>query len=281
MAVSVSFNIIWHNTHKIDCGSCYFAKTASIMQKPSKKRITKDVEDDATQQGHKRSKCSKNGGTTAMQTELVDAATLNNIILPLCQPCSPHNHQSEVTSPPSALAAEAETSANNNAANLQPPNDHDHHSPASVARFPPVHNNPSFDTNELNEKFCTEFPKGRWSNSREEAFDEVQKWQNMHYNRVRKEGRQGAKCSCSGNSHSKAKDAGEKVVSTKQFSTSSNCPMEIRWSMKKKDGGRVRITYINGRHNHPYDLAYAATVQQLSGRDIQSILPILVDTVLA
>ena len=128
------------------------------MQKPSKKRITKDVEDDATQQGHKRSKCSKNGGTTAMQTELVDAATLNNIILPLCQPCSPHNHQSEVTSPPSALAAKVETSANNNAANLQPlqpPNNYDHHSPASVAQFPPVD-----DVDELNEKFCTEFSKG-------------------------------------------------------------------------------------------------------------------------
>ncbi len=71
---------------------------ASIMQTPSKKRITKYVEDDATQQGHKRSKCSNNGGTAVMQTELVDAATPNNIILPLCQPCSPHNHQSEVTS---------------------------------------------------------------------------------------------------------------------------------------------------------------------------------------
>jgi len=67
----------------------------------------------------------------------------------------------------------AETSANNNAANLQPPNNHDHHSPASVARFPPVDDNPSFDADELNEKFCAEFPKGRWFNSREEAFDEV------------------------------------------------------------------------------------------------------------
>ena len=63
----------------------------------------------------------------------------------------------------------------------------------------------------------------------------------MHYNRVRKEGRQGAKCSCSGNSHSKAKESGQKVLSTKQFSTSSNYPMEIRWSNKKEDGGRVRI----------------------------------------
>ena len=55
--------------HKVDCGPCCSAKTASIMQTPSKKRTTKDVEDDAMQQGHKRSKHSNNGGTTAMQTK--------------------------------------------------------------------------------------------------------------------------------------------------------------------------------------------------------------------
>lgn len=304
------------------------------METRSKKRITNDAEDDDTQQDHKRTKCSNNGGTIAMQTELVDAATHrevvsasnqrslsppafnsssnNDNILPLCQPCSPNvnnttssealatdtsmsttnnladtthgnnNHQSEVTSPPSAssaLAAEAETSANNNGADLQPPPNHDHHSfevePASVAQFPPVNDNPSFDADELNEKFCKEFFVGRWFDSWQEALDEVQRWQNMHYNRVRKEGRQGAKCSCSGNSHSKAKESGEKVVSTKQFSKSTDCLMAIRWSKKKRDGDRVCITYVNGKHNHPCNLAYAAKVQKLSGRDIQSILPIL------
>ena len=68
------------HTNKIACGPCRSAKTASIMQTPSKKSTTKDVKDDATQQGHKRSKCSNNGGTTAMQIELVEAAMHQKVI---------------------------------------------------------------------------------------------------------------------------------------------------------------------------------------------------------
>ena len=79
------------------------------------------------------------------------------IIIKYIQPITGiNNHQSEVTAPPSALAAEVETSANNNAENLQMSNNHDHHSsevePASIARFPPVDDNPFFDADELDEK---------------------------------------------------------------------------------------------------------------------------------
>ena len=96
----------------------------------------------------------------------------------------------------------------------------------------------------------------------------------MHYSRVRKEGRQGAKCSCSGSSHSKAKESGKKwcLRSSLPHRVTAN---ENPLVKQEKDGVSVRITYINGRHNHPCYLAYAAIVQQLSGRDIQSVLPIL------
>jgi len=95
------------------------------MQTPSKKRTTKDVEDDATQQGHKSSKCSSNGGTTAMQTELVDAATPNNIILPLCQPCSPNDNNTTLSE---ALAADTSTSTNNNSVHTTHHRDNNHQS---------------------------------------------------------------------------------------------------------------------------------------------------------
>ena len=115
------------------------------MQTPSKKRITKDVKDDATQQGHKRSKCSNNGGTTAMQTEMVEAATHqkvisapiqrrlsppafnssrnNNIILSLRQPCSPNDNNLS-----KALAAGISTPTNNNSVHTTHHRDNNHQS---------------------------------------------------------------------------------------------------------------------------------------------------------
>jgi len=66
-----------------------------------------------------------------------------------------------------------------------------------------VQNVPSSDTKYLEAEFEKVFPVGRWYDSGNEAFNPVQKWQMSHFNRVRREGRQGAKCSCSSNSHSK------------------------------------------------------------------------------
>jgi len=55
-----------------------------------------------------------------------------------------------------------------------------------------VQNVPSFDAKYLEEEFEKEFPVGRWFDSGNEAFNAVQKWQMSHFNRVRREGRQGA-----------------------------------------------------------------------------------------
>ena len=83
------------------------------------------------------------------------------------------------------------------------------------------------------------------------------------------------KCSMSANSNSKAKEAGEKTLSTKEFSQSCNCPVEIRWSMGRKLGGKVKISFVEGLHNHPCDVPQAAVSQRLSGRNIESVLPLV------
>ena len=139
-------------------------------------------------------------------------------------------------------------------------------SPSSGYSTANVQNVPSFDAKYLEEEFEKEFPVGRWFVSGNEAFNAVQKWQMSHFNRVRREGRQGAKCSCSSNSHLKKKESGEKQVAIEEFSLASGCNMQ----------GRVCIAFVNGRHNHPCNLPHAASVQKLSGRDVQSILPKLV-----
>jgi hypothetical protein len=45
--------------------------------------------------------------------------------------------------------------------------------------------------------------------------------------------------------------------------------------MDRKLGGKVQITFVNGLHNHPCDVPQAAVSQRLSGRNIESLLPLV------
>jgi hypothetical protein len=84
------------------------------------------------------------------------------------------------------------------------------------------------------------------------------------------------KCSMSSNSNSKAKEAGEKT-----FCLRKSFPKHVI-ARSKSDGvwleswgGKVRITFVNGLHNHPCDVPRAAVSQRLSGRNIESVFPLV------
>lgn len=51
--------------------------------------------------------------------------------------------------------------------------------------------------------------------------------------------------------------------------------MELRHSLRDKDDGRVKITKVCGLHNHPLDVPHVSVSQRLSGRNIESVLPLL------
>ena len=45
--------------------------------------------------------------------------------------------------------------------------------------------------------------------------------------------------------------------------------------MGRKLGGKVKISFVEGLHNHPCDVPQAAVSQRLSGRNIESVLPLV------
>jgi len=122
---------------------------------------------------------------------------------------------------------------------------------------------PSYDPKQLDEMFRAEFFIGRWFDSSEEAELEVKDWQRRHYCKFRKEAR-GAKCSNSSNTNSRKKASGEKTMTTKPFALSCSCPAEVRWSNKKKDNGRVQITYVNGLLTSLMLLQHNGSVEEIS-----------------
>ena len=205
-----------------------------------------------------------------------------------------NNCPDDYPSPPTLLAAsESERPQSNNNAHQSnevpslPPPDELPPLPAQAAQqkaapsmiaavpLPPPDEVPHYTPEYVKAEFERQFPIGRYFNTAKDCYDAIQAFQNRHYCRVRKQGRQGAKCSCSANTHSRAKDTGMKSVDIQEFSMSTDCKMEVRWSQKKTDNGRVSISFVNGFHNHPCNLSRAANQQKLSGRDIKSILPII------
>ena len=199
-----------------------------------------------------------------------------------------NNRPGDFPSAPAPLEASSEPNQSDNNAHqsnevlsLSPPDELPPSLPAQEAApsmiaavpLPPPDAVPHYTPEYVQTEFERQFPIGRCFDNAKKCYDAIQAFQNRHYCRVRKQGRQGCKCSCSANTHSRAKDTGMKSVDIQEFSMSTDCKMEVRWSQKKKHNGKVFIIFVNGFHNHPCNLSRAANQQKLSGRDIKSILP--------
>lgn len=134
---------------------------------------------------------------------------------------------------------------------------------------------PHCDIDQVDEEFCKQFFEGKWYDTRAELKAELDEFADKHLFVIRKEGSRAFACSRSANTNSRKKDAKEKTVTIKAFSAVSNCPVEVRHTVKTTDGERVKITKVVGRHNHPLDVPHVAKSQRLSGRNIESVLPLL------
>lgn len=177
--------------------------------------------------------------------------------------------ESDSPAPPAAAAANA-------------PSDKDGNSPASsnnnLARVPtagvtwlPQQEVPSCDKEHVAKLFHAAFPVDKWYDSADALHNAVVDFGNKNYFTVRKEGTRSLKCSRAPNTNSRKKEAKEKTVTTKEFAVASDCPVEVRFTLRRKDNGRVKISFVNGLHNHPLNVSSAAISQRLAGRDINML----------
>jgi hypothetical protein len=168
------------------------------------------------------------------------------------------------------------------AAAANAPSDKDGNSPASsnnnLARVPtagvtwlPQQEVPSCDKEHVAKLFHAAFPVDKWYDSADALHNAVVDFGNKNYFTVRKEGTRSLKCSRAPNTNSRKKEAKEKTVTTKEFAVASDCPVEVRFTLRRKDNGRVKISFVNGLHNHPLNVSSAAISQRLAGRDINML----------
>lgn len=134
---------------------------------------------------------------------------------------------------------------------------------------------PQYQPSVISEKFNTQFYTGQVFDSKEVLVDTVKAFAKDHYFSVRVDGRSTIKCSRAKNSNSVAKESFKKTISRKEFSMACNCPFKITLSVLKNQKPKVALNAIFALHNHVCDLPSAAVLQQLRGRPIEKIVPLL------
>ena len=134
---------------------------------------------------------------------------------------------------------------------------------------------PQYDTEYVNRLFCEKFKVGTWFDSAEELRNEVKQFANKYFFVMRKQTERKLQCSRSSNTNSRKKQSLEKAMTTKSFSVASNCPVQVRHSLRDEDNGKVQIKFVCGLHNHDLDALQVAVSQRLSGRNIESVLPLI------
>ena len=145
--------------------------------------------------------------------------------------------------------------------------------PMAGATSLPQQEVPSLDPKDVNEAFLKAFPVGTWYNTADDLHKAVVAFANKNFFTVRKDGARGIRCSRASNSNYNAKQAGEKTLKKKSCAVACDCKVQIRFSVRDEDGGRVKIKTVEGLHNHDLDVPNKAVSERMKGRDIQSILP--------
>jgi hypothetical protein len=183
--------------------------------------------------------------------------------------------QGETSDSPAPPAPAANTSSDKDGNSPASSNNNLARVPTTGVTCPPQQEVPSRDNEQVAALFHAAFPVDKDYDSRRALYTDVVDFGNKNFFSVRNEGRRSIKCSRASNSNSRKKDAKEKTVSTKEFAVASDCPVEVRFTLRKIDNGRVKISFCNGLHNHPLDVPNASISQRLAGRDIESVLPLI------
>lgn len=196
--------------------------------------------------------------TTAIPTDTADTATIS-------------------TTTAAALPAAVTTTDNSNSFS----NNFSDNSSEMATNVPPMagattlpqQEVPSLDPKDVNEAFLKAFPVGTWYDTADVLYKEVVAFANKNFFTVRKDGERGIKCSRASNSNYNAKQAGQKTLKKKACAVACDCKVQIKFTKKDIDGGRVKIKTVEGLHNHALDVPNKAVSERMKGRDIQSILP--------
>lgn len=191
--------------------------------------------------------------TTTIPTDTVDTATIS-------------------TTAAAALPAPVTTTDNSNSFSNNF-SGFSHVPPMADATTLPQQEVPSLDPKDVNERFLEAFPVDTWYANVDALYKDVVKFADKNFFTVRKDGERGIKCSRASNSNYNAKQAGAKTLKKKSCAVACDCKVQIKFSKRDQDGGRVKIKEVVGLHNHALDVPNKAVSERMKGRDIQSILP--------